>query len=100
MRIEPGRPNRIRSLRLLKQPSMSQCELAQRFGCSGSEISKYERSLRTPTLAIAIRIAAALASSIEEVFVGLREQERELVALRVLADDDEPAPPTQSPVDI
>ena len=66
-------PNDIKRLRLKMQPAWHQRELAERSGCTQSEISAYERGTVQPSLAKALRIARAFGRVIEEVFFGLAE---------------------------
>lgn len=69
-------PNDIKRLRLKMQPAWHQRELAERSGCTQSEISAYERGTVQPSLAKALRIARAFGRAIEEVFFGLAEASR------------------------
>lgn len=67
------KPNRIRAIRAVKDPSLRQKDLARLVGCSQSDIGKYERGERIPSLPMAIRIATALGHRVEHVFWTLCE---------------------------
>ena len=54
----------IRALRLAA--SMSQRELAERAGCSHTQIARYERLGAEPTLPVASRLADALGCTLDD----------------------------------
>lgn len=65
--------NDIKRYRMMMRPAWPQKELAERVGCSQSDISAYERGAVMPSLEVALRIARAFGRVIEEVFFGLAE---------------------------
>lgn len=60
--------NRLRKFR--KNQGMTQLQLAEVVGCRQGLISLYERDERHPTIYIAIRLARALDTTVEELFGG------------------------------
>ena len=63
--------NKIREYRVLM--GMSQAELADACGVSRETICRIERKNSNPSLGLALRIAAGLNASVEELFVSDRE---------------------------
>lgn len=53
-----------------KNQGMTQVQLAEVVGCRQGLISLYERDERHPTVYIAIRLARALGTTVEELFGG------------------------------
>ncbi len=60
--------NKIREYRILM--GMSQAELADSCGVSRETICRIEKNNSNPSLALAMRIAAGLNASVEELFVS------------------------------
>ena len=91
-------PNYIRLYR--EQNCLSQDELAFLLGGeSGSKIARYEGNRRVPPLQTALELAAALDTSVEELFLGHTEDARDDVKhrARVLLErleQREPSPKT------
>lgn len=83
MTMRRFQPNSIQSYRKQRIPLLLQRDLAARVGCSTSEVSKYERGQRVPSLPIAMRIAAALGHPVEDVFWAVTEE-----ALDGLGDEE------------
>lgn len=85
-------PNKIRALRLRK--GWSQQDLATRIGCTRSQVGRYERGDRAPSLAMAFRLALTLSVPIEEIFWATRDLV--LDELGRLLHPDESASPAPS----
>jgi DNA-binding XRE family transcriptional regulator len=60
---------RLRELR--RERDLTQSEVAEHAGTSITYVSQIERGLRNPTLAIVVRLAAALDITPEELVAGL-----------------------------
>lgn len=58
--------NRIRALRRLRGWRL--CDLAERLGCDASDLGKWERGEREPSLRTALRIAQLLEERVEDLF--------------------------------
>lgn len=80
-------PNDIKRLRLKMEPAWQQRELAERSGCTQSEISAYERGTVQPSLAKALCIARAFGRVVEDVFFGLAEATRRAAPASEQSDD-------------
>jgi len=59
--------NRVRQLRFEKA-EMTQLELANRIGCTRQTIIMLEQGRYVPSLALALQIANAFDSSVDEIF--------------------------------
>lgn len=88
MRLHPL--NKIRALRLRKNPVWTQARLARRVGCTQREISAYERGVRGLSLTMAVRLARTLGTPVEGVFYGLAENVDHYLGERITSEDDEP----------
>mgnify|MGYP001260841690 CR=1 FL=1 len=60
--------NRVRHFRFLRG-ELSQAELAERVGVSRQTIVAIERGNYNPSVALALRLARALATTVEDLFV-------------------------------
>lgn len=60
----------MKSLRLAKNPTLLQRDLAARVGCTQSDLSAYETGRVLPDLPRAMEIASALGVTVEAVFFG------------------------------
>lgn len=100
---KPLTPNNIRSLRRSKSPVWRQLDLAQKIGVSQSDLGKYERGERTPSLSIALRICQVLSKPLEHVFWGLRDVSLlhvyRLADAKVEVDEEDRARPRGKPSD-
>ncbi|MBT2291283.1 helix-turn-helix transcriptional regulator [Paenibacillus albidus] len=66
--------NRVRELRA--RDRLSQQELAQRIGASRQTIALIERGDYSPSVVLALKIAAAFKVQVEDIF-SIQEEERE-----------------------
>lgn len=60
--------NRVLEFRAKK--GLTQMQIADVIGCQQGRVSQYERGVHSPSLHIAIRLARALGTTVEELFGG------------------------------
>lgn len=68
--------NNLKEIR--KANKISQTELAYKAGVSARHIAFIEHGDRTPSIKIAIKIARALNSTVEEIFADEMEEDKEV----------------------
>ncbi|MBI4438205.1 helix-turn-helix transcriptional regulator [Candidatus Uhrbacteria bacterium] len=88
-------PNKIRALRLRK--GWSQHDLAARVDCTRSQVGRYERGDRAPSLVMALRLAFALSVPIEEIFWAARDLVLDEMGRRLRALGPASSPPSLCP---